>query len=185
MLVSLLIGRILHRDNIVIADLLEQSIDVVCHISVANIRIVIMCLYLRSLRLRTGQIDELETVVKYAAGFGEGADFSNLRTGPLFARGLLMYNGTMDRVEGQILRNHAQLFDVDAATLGAHPGDDPESRKLVYQRLNLTAEQAAVLEAWGRSQCGRATATGIGWATAAAYIERQTGQPADWERAVA
>ncbi len=49
---------------------------------------------------------------------------------------------------------------------------------------DLTPEQTRILDTWGQSQCGRATATGVGWAAAAAYIERATGQPADWERMV-
>ena len=143
-----------------------------------------MCLYLRSIHLKSNDVTELENVVKYATGFGEGASFSNMRTGPLFSHGLLMYNAAMDRVEGQLLRNYGPMFEVDPAGLEAYPGESPTTRQIVHERLNLSLEQMRILETWGQSQCGRATATGVGWAAAAAYIERATGQPADWERMV-
>ena len=90
----------------------------------------------------------------------------------------------MDRVEGQLLRNYGPMFEVDPAGLEAYPGESPTTRQIVHERLNLSPEQMRILETWGQSQCGRATATGVGWAAAAAYIERATGQPADWERMV-
>lgn len=56
--------------------------------------------------------------------------------------------------------------------------------KLVHEKLNLSPDQCAVMEAWGQTQSGHATATGIGWAAAAAFIEHRTNQPADWERVI-
>ncbi len=184
-LVSLLIGRIQHHENRAISDLLDGAIDVVRRLNVDNLRVVVMCLYLRSLQLRSGDLGQLETVVKFAAGYGAGADFSNLHTGSLFAHGLLMYNSGMDRLEGNILRAFAEKFGVDFNSYGRRPGETTEGRYIVHQQLHLDADQTAILEAWGNSQCGRATATGVGWAAAAAYIERQTGKPADWERVAA
>ena len=184
LLVGLLFGRVRHDDKPEIVELLDEAIEVCGRINTNYISVVVMCLYLRSIHLRSNDLGELETVVKYATGFGEGATFSNMRTGPLFSHGLLMYNAAMDRIEGQILRNYGSLFEVDPAGLEAYPGESPTSRQMVHERLNLSPEQTRILETWGQSQCGRATATGIGWAAAAAYIERATGQPADWERMV-
>ena len=184
LLIGLLFGRVRHDDKPEIVELLDEAIEVCGRINTNYISVVVMCLYLRSIHLRSDDIGELETVVKYATGFGEGATFSNMRTGPLFSHGLLMYNAAMDRIEGQILRNYGPMFEVDPAGLEAYPGESPTSRQIVHDRLNLTPEQTRILETWGQSQCGRATATGIGWAAAAAYIERATGQPADWERMI-
>ncbi len=184
LLVGLLFGRVRHDDKPDIVELLDEAIEVCGRINTNYISVVVMCLYLRSIHLKSNDLGELETVVKYATGFGEGATFSNMRTGPLFSHGLLMYNAAMDRIEGQILRNYGTLFEVDPNGLEAYPGESPTSRQMVHERLNLTPEQTRILETWGQSQCGRATATGIGWAAAAAYIERATGQPADWERMV-
>ncbi len=184
LLIGLLFGRVRHDDKPEIVELLDEAIEVCGRINTNYISVVVMCLYLRSIHLRSDDIAELETVVKYATGFGEGATFSNMRTGPLFSHGLLMYNAAMDRIEGQILRNYGPMFEVDPAGLEAYPGESPTSRQIVHDRLNLTPEQTRILETWGQSQCGRATATGIGWAAAAAYIERATGQPADWERMI-
>ena len=184
LLVGLLFGRVRHDDKPDIVELLDEAIEVCGRINTNYISVVVMCLYLRSIHLKSNDLGELETVVKYATGFGEGATFSNMRTGPLFSHGLLMYNAAMDRIEGQILRNYGSLFEVDPAGLEAYPGESATSRQIVHERLNLSPEQTRILETWGQSQCGRATATGIGWAAAAAYIERATGQPADWERMV-
>ncbi len=184
LVIGLLFGRVRHDDKPEIVELLDEAIEVCGRINTNYISVVVMCLYLRSINLRSNDITELENVVKYATGFGEGASFSNLRTGPLFSHGLLMYNAAMDRVEGQLLRNYGALFEVDPAGLEPYPGESPTTRKIVHQRLNLTPEQTRILDTWGQSQCGRATATGVGWAAAAAYIERATGQPADWERMV-
>jgi hypothetical protein len=184
LLIGLLFGRVRHDDKPEIVELLDEAIEVCGRINTNYISVVVMCLYLRSIHLRSDDIAELETVVKYATGFGEGATFSNMRTGPLFSHGLLMYNAAMDRIEGQILRNYGPMFEVDPAGLEAYPGESPTSRQIVHDRLNLSPEQTRILETWGQSQCGRATATGIGWAAAAAYIERATGQPADWERMI-
>lgn len=183
-LISLLVGRIRHHDNPDLVELLDQTIDAVRRTRVDQIRIVIMCLYLRGFRLKSGGIEDLESAVKYAAGFGAGVNFANPRTGNLFARGLLMHNGGLDRVEGQILRTHGELFGIDPKELGPRPGDDQAKRRMVHRRLNLTPDQIAILEAYGHCQCGRATATGIGWAAAAAYTECKTGKPADWERVI-
>lgn len=184
LLVGLLFGRVRHDDKPDIVELLDEAIEVCGRINTNYISVVVMCLYLRSIHLRSNDLGELESVVKYATGFGEGATFSNMRTGPLFSHGLLMYNAAMDRVEGQILRNYGQLFEVDPTGLEAYPGESPTSRQIVHDRLNLSPEQTRILETWGQSQCGRATATGVGWAAAAAFIERATGQPADWERMI-
>ncbi len=184
LLIGLLFGRVRHDDKPEIVELLDEAVEVCGRINTNYISVVVMCLYLRSIHLRSDDIGELETVVKYATGFGEGATFSNMRTGPLFSHGLLMYNAAMDRVEGQILRNYGAMFEVDPAGLEAYPGESPTSRKIVHERLNLSPEQSRILDTWGQSQCGRATATGVGWAAAAAFIERATGQPADWERMV-
>ena len=184
LLIGLLFGRVRHDDKPDIVELLDEAIEVCGRINTNYISVVVMCLYLRSIHLKSNDLSELETVVKYATGFGEGASFSNMRTGPLFSHGLLMYNAAMDRIEGQILRNYGSLFEVDSTGLEAYPGENPSSRQIVHERLNLTPEQTRILETWGQSQCGRATATGIGWAAAAAFIERATGQPADWERMV-
>ncbi len=184
LLVGLLFGRVRHDDKPDIVDLLDEAIEVCGRINTNYISVVVMCLYLRSIHLKSNDVTELENVVKYATGFGEGASFSNMRTGPLFSHGLLMYNAAMDRVEGQLLRNYGPMFEVDPAGLEAYPGESPTTRQIVHERLNLSPEQTRILETWGQSQCGRATATGVGWAAAAAYIERATGQPADWERMV-
>jgi hypothetical protein len=184
LLVGLLFGRVRHDDKPDIVDLLDEAIEVCGRINTNYISVVVMCLYLRSIHLKSNDVTELENVVKYATGFGEGASFSNMRTGPLFSHGLLMYNAAMDRVEGQLLRNYGPMFEVDPAGLEAYPGESPTTRQIVHERLNLSPEQMRILETWGQSQCGRATATGVGWAAAAAYIERATGQPADWERMV-
>ena len=184
LIVSLIVGRVKHHGNPEIVELLEQATDVIGRISISSIKIVIMCLYLRSIQLKNNQIGELENIVKYAASFGHGARFSNVQTGSLFSQGLLMYNAYLDRIEGHILRNFGQLFDIDESQLESYPGDNPSSREFVHRRLNLSPEQTTVLDTWGQSQCGRATATGLGWAAAAAYMEHQTGQPADWERMV-
>ena len=184
LLIALLFGRVRHDDKPEIVELLDEAIEVCGRINTNYISVVVMCLYLRSIHLKSNDLSELETVVKYATGFGEGATFSNMRTGPLFSHGLLMYNAAMDRIEGQILRNYGPLFEVDPTGLEAYPGENATSRQIVHERLNLTPEQTRILETWGQSQCGRATATGVGWAAAAAFIERATGQPADWERMV-
>ena len=184
-LITLLIGRIKHQDERDIVDLLDQSIGVILGLNgVDHLKMVIMCLYLRSINLRSNEIAELENIVKYATNFGQGSNFSNLRTGALFAEGLLMYNAGIDRIEGLILRSYAAMMGIDSTGLDAFPGESPDARRLVYERLNLDESQAMTLDALGQSQCGRATATGIGWATAAAYIEAHTGQPADWERMI-
>lgn len=184
-LITLLIGRIKREDQRDIGELLDQSIEVIIGLNgVDHLKIVIMCLYLRSINLRSNDISELENIVKYATNFGQGANFSNLRTGGLFAKGLLMYNAGNDRVEGQMLRSYAALMEIDPTGLDAFPGETPEARQLVYERLSLDETQARTLDEFGQSQCGRATATGIGWASAAAYIEAHTGQPADWERMI-
>ena len=184
-LVSLLLGRVRHHQRPEIVALLEEAIDVVRRINTDYIGVVVMCLYLRSIHLKTDRLEELEHVVKYATGFGTGTNLSNVHTGALFSHGLLMYNAGVDRVEGHILRSFAPLFEIDPGELEAYPGESAESRQIVYRELHLSPDQTSVLEALGQSQCGRATATGIGWAAAAAYVERRTGQPANWERMVA
>jgi hypothetical protein len=184
LLIGLLFGRVRHDDKPDIVELLDEAIEVCGRINTNYISVVVMCLYLRSIHLRSNDLSELETVVKYATGFGEGASFSNMRTGPLFSHGLLMYNAAMDRIEGQLLRNYGTLFEVDPAGLDPYPGENQNARQMVHNRLNLSPEQTRILETWGQSQCGRATATGVGWAAAAAFIERATGQPADWERMI-
>ena len=181
-LIALLIGRIKHHDNPNITELLDHAIEEVGRINVEQLRVVIMCLYLRGFQLKSGGIEALEKVVKYALEFGMGANFANMRTGLLFTRGLLMHNGALERVEIQILRKYAAAFQ------GGQ--DMPKNMeraaavKLVHEKLNLSPDQCAVMEAWGQTQSGHATATGIGWAAAAAYIEHRTNQPADWQRVI-
>ncbi len=181
-LIALLIGRIKHHENPNIVELLDHAIEEVGRINVGQLRVVIMCLYLRGFQLKTGGIKTLEKVVKYALDFGMGANFANLRTGLLFTRGLLMHNGGLERVEIQILRKYAADFKDD--TDMPKNIDRTSAVKLVHEKLNLSPDQCAVMEVWGQTQSGHATATGIGWAAAAAYIEHRTKQPADWERVI-
>jgi hypothetical protein len=181
-LIALLIGRIKHHDNPNIVELLDHAIEEVGRLNVGQIRVVIMCLYLRGFQIKSGGIEALEKVVKYAVDFGMGANFSNMRTGLLFTRGLLMHNTALERIEIQILRKFPAAFG-DGSELPKNM-DRAAAIRLVHEKLHLSSDQCAVLEAWGQTQSGRATATGIGWATAAAYIEHRTGQPADWQRVV-
>lgn len=181
-LIALLIGRIKHHDNPNITELLDHAIEEVGRINVDQLRVVIMCLYLRGFQLKSGGIEALEKVVKYALDFGMGANFANMRTGLLFTRGLLMHNGALERVEIQILRKYAAAFQDDPDM--PKNMDRATAVKLVHKKLNLSPDQCAVLEAWGQTQSGHATATGIGWAAAAAFIEHRTKQPADWERVI-